>query len=63
MAVEIEGEMFEIGFGELRGFADGLKVRIETLRQCDSCPLSLQPVTLGIPRAHWGPHGFVFALK
>lgn len=25
--MEIEGEMFEIGFGELRGFADGLKVR------------------------------------
>jgi len=25
--VEIEGEMFEIGFGELRGFSDGLKVR------------------------------------
>lgn len=27
VAVEIEGEMFEIGFGELRGFADGLKVK------------------------------------
>lgn len=25
--MEIEGEMFEIGFGELRGFAVGLKVR------------------------------------
>lgn len=25
--MEIEGEMFEIGFGELRGFADGLKVK------------------------------------
>ena len=24
--MEIEGEMFEIGFGELRGFADGLKM-------------------------------------